>query len=100
MDIEDKLQKLIQDLGENKKYEDVEKEILDSGYTQVFEDTLPQYNTRVHIPSTNKELGYDDVDSGEDEECLTREQLKKRSDDLVNSKTKRRPQKKKKTKGK
>ena len=100
MDCEDKLQKLLQDLGDNKKYEDIEKEIMEGDYYQVSEEKLPQYNTRVHIPSSTKEGGYDDVESGEDEECPSREQLKKRSEDLVNSKTKRRPQKKKKTKGK
>merc|ERR1711879_623683 len=100
MECEDKLQKLLQDLGDNKKYEDIEREMLDD-YNQVSEEKLPQYNTRVQIPSSNKETGgYDEVDSGEDEECPNRDQIKKRSEDLVNSKTKRRQPKKKKNKGK
>ena len=58
------------------------------------EERLPQYNTRVILSSSNKDGGvgsgggglYEEGESGEDEECPNREQIKKRSEDLVNSK--------------
>merc|ERR1712110_677424 len=66
------------------------------------EGKLPAYNTRVKLPQTQRDLVYgdEDEDSGEDDpEVASRNAIKKQSQFIVDSKTKRRvPKKKKKMK--
>ncbi len=59
---------------------------------------MPQYNTRVLLPSKQKDAAYEeDVDTDEeDEDVLSRNALKKQAQQLIDAKTKRKVAKKKK----
>ncbi|XP_065068944.1 outer dynein arm-docking complex subunit 3-like [Rhopilema esculentum] len=96
--IEQKLLKLMEDLG-GKDIQDVMKEMEDLDFRSNLEHKLPQFNTRVKLPvATEKSIVYDDDDdSGEDEDYMSRNAIKRESQQLVDSKTKKhkvRPRKK------
>lgn len=96
--IEQKLLKLMEDLG-GKDIQDVIKEMEDLDFRTNLEHKLPQFNTRVKLPvATEKSIVYDDdEDSGEDEDFLSRTAIKRVSQQIVDSKTKKhkvRPRKK------
>jgi len=62
---------------------------------------LPLYNTRIKLSTTTKETMFDDEDlSGDDGDVVTRQALKKQSQQIIDSKTKKRPNKRRKRVGK
>lgn len=87
---EQKLLKLTDDLG-GKDISDVMKEMEDAEFRATMENELPQYNTRVKLPTTSDRMAVydDDEDSGEDEDVLSRNAIKRYSQQLVDSKTKK-----------
>ncbi|CAH2272970.1 coiled-coil domain-containing 151 isoform X1 [Pelobates cultripes] len=93
---EEKLQKLLeeldgQDLGE------VVKQMEEEEFQASIEGKLPAYNVRISLPAPAKQDIYDDEDSGDDEgDVVTRAALKRQSQQIVESKTKRRTRPKKK----
>lgn len=97
---EEKLLKLLEDLEQSgKDIQDLEKQMNEEEFSNRLEDNLPKYNTRVKLPTTQKDdmFNEDEEESGEDMEVMTREMLKKQSQQLVDSKNKKRmPRKKKK----
>lgn len=94
---EEKLLKLLEEL-DGKDLQQVVKEMEEEEFHASIEGKLPQYNTRVKLPQTQRDLVYDDEeDSGEnDTDVPDREKIKKQSQFIVDSKTKRRTTKKKK----
>eukprot|EP00794_Sanderia_malayensis_P015955 gene15955-17560_t len=95
---EQKLLKLMEDLG-GKNIQDVMKEMEDLDFRSNLENKLPQFNTRVKLPvAAERSIVYDDDDdSGEDEDFLSRNLIKRTSQQIVDSKTKKhkvRPRKK------
>jgi len=96
--IEQKLLKLMDELS-GKDIQDVMKEMEDLDFRTNLEHKLPQFNTRVRLPvATEKSIVYDDDDdSGEDEDFLSRNAIKRVSMQIIDSKTKKhkaRPRKK------
>ncbi|EDO35840.1 predicted protein [Nematostella vectensis] len=87
---EQKLLKLMDDLG-GKDISDVMKEMEDFEFRSSMESKLPQHNTRVKLPVVaERTAGYDDdEESGEDEDVLSRNAIKRYSQQLVDSKTKK-----------
>eukprot|EP00112_Aurelia_sp_Birch-Aquarium-sp1_P003348 Seg1374.4 transcript_id=Seg1374.4/GoldUCD/mRNA.D3Y31 product="Coiled-coil domain-containing protein 151" protein_id=Seg1374.4/GoldUCD/D3Y31 len=98
---EQKLLKLMEDLG-GKDLQDVMKEMEDLDFRSNLENKLPQFNTRVKLPATTeKNIVYeDDDDSGEDEDFMSRNAIKKNSQQIVDMKTKKHKIRPRKTKGK
>ncbi|CAL1533535.1 unnamed protein product [Lymnaea stagnalis] len=97
---EEKLLKLLEEL-DGINFEETLKEMEEHEFHASIEGKLPAYNTRVKLPQTQRDLVYeDDDDSGEDDtDVPNRSAIKKQSQFIVDSKTKRRvPKKKKKTK--
>lgn len=94
---EEKLLKLLEEL-DGKDLQQVVKEMEEEEFHASIEGKLPQYNTRVKLPQTQRDLVFDDEeDSGEnDTDVLDRDKIKKQSQFIVDSKTKRRTTKKKK----
>ncbi|XP_052092788.1 outer dynein arm-docking complex subunit 3-like [Mytilus californianus] len=95
---EEKLLKLLEEL-DGKDLNEVFKQMEEEEYHASFDSKLPTHNTRVKLPQ--KERGdavfEDDEDSGEDDgEVPNRNAIKKQSQFIVDSKTKRRTTKKKK----
>ncbi|XP_073244090.1 outer dynein arm-docking complex subunit 3-like [Porites lutea] len=97
---EQKLLKLMDELG-GKDINDVMKEMEDAEFRTTMEGKLPQHNTRIKLPMTSDRLAVydDDEESGEDEDVLSRNAIKRYSQQIVDSKTKKKTRKgKKKTK--
>jgi len=98
---EEKLLKLLEELDGN-DLSDVLRAMEEEEFHASIEGKLPAYNTRVKLPQTQRDLVYgdEDEDSGEDDgEVPNRNAIKKQSQFIVDSKTKRRvPKKKKKMK--
>lgn len=97
---EQKLLKLMDELG-GKDINDVMKEMEDAEFRATMEGKLPQHNTRIKLPMTSDRLAVydDDEESGEDEDVLSRNAIKRYSQQIVDSKTKKKTRKgKKKTK--
>jgi len=98
---EEKLLKLLEELDGN-DLNDVLKQMEEEEFHASIEGKLPAYNTRVKLPQTQRDLVYgdEDEDSGEDDgDVPNRNAIKKQSQFIVDSKTKRRvPKKKKKMK--
>ncbi|XP_013080325.2 outer dynein arm-docking complex subunit 3-like [Biomphalaria glabrata] len=97
---EEKLLKLLEEL-DGKDIAEILKQMEEEEFHASIEGKLPTYNTRVKLPQMQKDLVYDDdEDSGEDDfDVPNRAAIKKQSQFIVDSKTKRRvPKKKKKTK--
>ncbi|XP_045206562.1 outer dynein arm-docking complex subunit 3-like isoform X2 [Mercenaria mercenaria] len=97
---EEKLLKLLEDLdGQDININTVVKQMEEEEFHASQEGKLPQYNTRVKLPQTQRDLVYaDDEDSADnfDGDAPDRNQIKKQSQLLVDAKTKRRTTKKKK----
>lgn len=97
---EQKLLKLMDELG-GKDINDIMKEMEDAEFRATMEGKLPQHNTRIKLPMTSDRLAVydDDEESGEDEDVLSRNAIKRYSQQIVDSKTKKKTRKgKKKTK--
>ncbi|XP_033104180.1 coiled-coil domain-containing protein 151-like [Anneissia japonica] len=87
---EEKLLKLMEDFGD-KDIEETLATMEQEEYHAGYETNLPQYNTRIKLPTTQqRDNVYDDEeDSGEDEDIVTRDKLKKQAQSIVDSKTKK-----------
>ncbi|NP_001171771.1 coiled-coil domain containing 151-like [Saccoglossus kowalevskii] len=86
---EEKLLKLMEEL-DGKDVDETLKAMDEEEFHAGIEGSLPQYNTRIKLPTTQKDLVYDeDDDSGDDEDVITRIQLKKQAQQIVDSKTKK-----------
>lgn len=93
---EEKLLKLLEEL-DGKDVNDVVTQMEEEEYHASLEGKLPQYNTRVKLPQTQRDPYEDDEDSGDDDtDVPNRNAIKKQSQFIVDSKTKRRTTKKKK----
>lgn len=94
---EEKLLKLLEEL-DGQDLNAVVKQMEEEEFHASQEGKLPQYNTRVKLPQTQRDLVYDDEeDSGDnDADVPDRDKIKKQSQFIVDSKTKRRTTKKKK----
>ncbi|KAM4677821.1 outer dynein arm-docking complex subunit 3 isoform 2-T2 [Discoglossus pictus] len=94
---EEKLQKLLEDL-EGHDLNDILKQMEEEEFQSSIEGKLPEYNVRISLPAPAKQDIYgDDDDSGDDEgDVVTRAVLKKQSQVMIDSKTKRKTQPKKK----
>jgi len=93
---EEKLLKLLEELdGQN--LTEILDQMEEEEYHAQMEGKLPQYNTRVKLPQTQRDNVYDDDDdSGDDDgDMMTRTNLKKQSQSLIDSKNKRRMPKRK-----
>lgn len=87
---EQKLLKLMEELA-GKDIQEVIKEMDDTEFRSVMEAKLPDHNTRVKLPTIDESLvGYEeDDDSGDDEEYASRAAIKRNSQQIVDSKTKK-----------
>ncbi|XP_062853269.1 coiled-coil domain-containing protein 151 [Trichomycterus rosablanca] len=66
------------------------KEMDEQEFQVSIEGKLPDYNTRITLPETQRADVYDDDDSGDDDgEVITRAALKQQSQLIIDSKTKR-----------
>ncbi|XP_060065745.1 outer dynein arm-docking complex subunit 3-like [Ylistrum balloti] len=94
---EEKLLKLLEEL-DGKDINDLTKQMEEEEFHASMEGKLPQYNTRVKLPQKERDMGFDDEDdSGDDDgDVPGRNAIKKQSQFIVDSKTKRRTTKKKK----
>ncbi|XP_022320197.1 outer dynein arm-docking complex subunit 3-like [Crassostrea virginica] len=94
---EEKLLKLLEEL-DGKDLQEITKQMEEEEFHTSIEGKLPQYNTRVKLPTTQRDMVYDDdEDSGDDDtDVPNRNAIKKQSQFIVDSKTKRRTTKKKK----
>ncbi|XP_040202460.1 outer dynein arm-docking complex subunit 3 isoform X2 [Rana temporaria] len=95
---EKKLQKLLEEL-DGQDVVAVLKQMEGEEFQAKIEGKLPAYNLRISLPAPTKEHSFEDEeDSGEDEgDVVTRAALKRQSQQIIESKTKRksRPKKKK-----
>lgn len=95
---EKKLQKLLEEL-DGQDIAAALKQMEEDEFQAKIEGKLPSYNVRIPLPAATKEDTFEDEeDSGEDEgDVVTRAALKRQSQQIVESKTKRksRPKKKK-----
>jgi myosin heavy subunit len=97
---EQKLLKLMEELG-GKDIQDVVKEMEDTEFRTSLESKLPAHNTRVKLPTVNERMaGFEeDDDSGDDDDYLSRNAIKRTSQQIVDAKTKKnKPRPKKKSK--
>lgn len=87
---EQKLLKLVEEL-EGKDIQDVIKEMEDSEFRVSMEQKLPAHNTRVKLPAVNERVaGFDDDDdSGDDDDYLSRNAIKRNSQQIVDAKNKK-----------
>ncbi|KAM8972778.1 outer dynein arm-docking complex subunit 3 [Pelodytes ibericus] len=94
---EEKLQKLLEDL-EGQDLAEIIKQMEEEEFQASIEGKLPAFNVRISLPAPAKQDLYgDDEDSGDDEgDVVTRAALKRQSQQIVESKTKRRTRPKKK----
>ncbi|XP_074655355.1 outer dynein arm-docking complex subunit 3-like isoform X2 [Tubulanus polymorphus] len=94
---EEKLLRLLEDL-DGKDLEETMNQMEEEEFHASIETRLPQYNTRIKLPQAHKENVYDDDDeSGDDDgDVMTRAALKRQSQQLVDSRTKRKATRKKK----
>ncbi|XP_003216871.1 outer dynein arm-docking complex subunit 3 [Anolis carolinensis] len=87
---EEKFLYLLQFLKDRDKQE-LLKRIEEVEFHTRLERKLPAYNTRVKLPMSQKADIYDEEDSGEDDaDVVTRTALKRQSQQIIESKTKRR----------
>lgn len=95
---EEKLLKLMEELeSSGKDLGDVQRQMEEEEFHTTVEMKLPRYNTRVKFPANTKDTMFDDEDdSGDDEDVLTRNAIKRQSQQIVDAKTRRRPGKRKK----
>ncbi|XP_035683994.1 coiled-coil domain-containing protein 151-like isoform X2 [Branchiostoma floridae] len=96
---EEKLLKLMEEL-DGKDLQDIIRQMEEEEFHASIETKVPSHNTRIKLPQTQKQgdIYQDDEDSGDDEDStLTRQQLKRQAQQIVDSKTRKRtkPRKKK-----
>ncbi|XP_062404188.1 coiled-coil domain-containing protein 151 [Sardina pilchardus] len=89
---------LLQEELQGKDLATLTKEMEEEDFYASIEGKLPNYNTRIQLPETQRQDPYDEEeDSGNDEsDIITRTTLKRQSQIIVDSKTKRKPRPKKK----
>ncbi|KAL6455783.1 hypothetical protein MHYP_G00356340 [Metynnis hypsauchen] len=94
---EQKLQRLQEEL-QGKDLNTLLKEMEEEEFLASIEGKLPHYNTRITLPETHRaDLYEEEEDSGEDEgDVITRASLKRQSQLIIDSKTKRKTRMKKK----
>jgi len=95
---EEKLLKLLEEL-DGQDLNETLRQMEEEEFHASIEGKLPQYNTRVKLPTTQRDLVYgdEDEDSGEDDiDVPNRNTIKKNSQNIIDAKTKRRVAKKKK----
>ncbi|XP_036425458.1 coiled-coil domain-containing protein 151 [Colossoma macropomum] len=94
---EQKLQRLQEEL-QGKDLNTLLKEMEEEEFLASIEGKLPHYNTRITLPETHRaDLYEEEEDSGEDEgDVITRASLKRQSQLIIDSKTKRKTRIKKK----
>jgi len=104
---EERLLKLQEELRKQAETEhtDLEqtlRQLEDEDFRARMESNLPQYNIRIKLPSVKKDGRFEEEEEGaadeEDSEIPTRNVIKKQSQQLIESKNKRKVAKKKKTK--
>lgn len=97
---EEKLLKLLEEL-DGHDVDETLRQIEEEEFHAGMEGSVPQHNTRIKLPTTQRDMVYDDEDdSGEDEDIITRNHLKKQAQVLVDSKTKKHKVRARKKKGK
>ncbi|XP_046899875.1 coiled-coil domain-containing protein 151 [Hypomesus transpacificus] len=89
---------MLQDELQGKDLVQVMKEMEEEEFHASIEGKLPQYNTRIKLPQDQKQDPYDEEEeSGDDEgDIITRAALKRQSQLIIDSKTKRKTRTKKK----
>ncbi|XP_056136493.1 coiled-coil domain-containing protein 151 [Lampris incognitus] len=89
---EQKLQLLQKEL-KGKDLAALNKEMEDEEFFAKIEGKLPDYNTRVTLPEDHQLDPFDEEEDSEDDEAdvISREELKRQSQLILNSKTKRKP---------
>ncbi|XP_029440975.1 LOW QUALITY PROTEIN: coiled-coil domain-containing protein 151 [Rhinatrema bivittatum] len=93
---EERLQLLLDDL-EEEDLPEVVKQMEEEEFHATIEGKLPSYNVRVKIPVQAAQPIYPEEDSGDDDaDIVTRATLKRQSQQIIDSKTKRRSRPKKK----
>nr|XP_046260429.1 coiled-coil domain-containing protein 151 [Scatophagus argus]XP_046260439.1 coiled-coil domain-containing protein 151 [Scatophagus argus] len=95
-----KLQLLHEEL-QGKDLAAIMKEMEEEEFGVRIEDKLPVYNTRVKLPEDQREDEFDDDEESDEDEVdgiITREALKRQSQLIIDSKSKKKPWKKKKGK--
>ncbi|KAI0217961.1 Coiled-coil domain-containing protein 151 [Lamellibrachia satsuma] len=99
---EEKLLKLLEEIDQQgHDLDNLIKQMEEEDFHNTIEMKLPVHNTRVKLPTSTKDTMYDeDEDSGEDEDIPTRQTLKRASQQIVESKTRRGRPGKRKKKGK
>ena len=86
---EQKLLRLMEELC-GKDIRDIIKEMDDTEFRSSMEAKLPDHNTRVKLPAAGGVVGFEDEDdSGDDDEYLSRNAIKRNSQQIVDSKTKK-----------
>ncbi|XP_054769861.1 outer dynein arm-docking complex subunit 3-like [Lytechinus pictus] len=95
---EEKLLKLMEEL-DGFDVQGTLKQMEEEEFQVGIEGSLPAQNTRIKLPTTQRDTTYDDEDSGDDEDIVTRNALKKQAQMLVDSKTKKHKVRARKKKG-
>ncbi|XP_071495771.1 outer dynein arm-docking complex subunit 3-like [Diadema antillarum] len=95
---EEKLLKLMEEL-DGHDINDTLRQMEEEEFHAGIEGSLPSHNTRIKLPTTQRDTVYDDEDSGDDEDIVTRNTLKKQAQMLVDSKTKKHKVRARKKKG-
>ncbi|KAK1153927.1 coiled-coil domain-containing protein 151-like isoform X1 [Acipenser oxyrinchus oxyrinchus] len=95
---EQKLLQLLEEL-QGKELNDILKEMEEAEFNASIEGKLPAYNMRISLPESHKQdlFDEDEVSSDEDPDVISRAALKRQSQQIIDSRTKRktRPKKKK-----
>ncbi|XP_058864127.1 outer dynein arm-docking complex subunit 3-like isoform X1 [Acipenser ruthenus] len=95
---EQKLLQLLEEL-QGKELNDILKEMEEAEFNASIEGKLPAYNMRISLPESHKQdlFDEDEVSSDEDPDVISRTALKRQSQQIIDSRTKRktRPKKKK-----
>ncbi|CAM4610081.1 unnamed protein product [Lepidochelys kempii] len=93
---EEKLLKVLAELGDQDQRELLQK-IAEEEFHANLEGRLPSANVRVKLPVAQKQdMYYDEEDSGDEGDVVTRAALKRQSQQIIEAKTKRRNRPKKK----
>ncbi|KAM4603281.1 coiled-coil domain-containing protein 151 [Polymixia lowei] len=89
---------LLQDELQGKDLAAVVKEMEDEEFYARIEGKLPDYNTRIKLPEDQRLDPFNEEEESEEDEAdiISREALKRQSQLIIDSKTKRKPRKKKK----
>ncbi|OAF70545.1 Coiled-coil domain-containing protein [Intoshia linei] len=85
---EDKMIKLLEDMN-GEDIDTVWNMMTENEYISIVDTKQPQYNTHVKIGEGHKETAFDEEDSGDDQEVLTRLIIKKQSQNILETKNKR-----------